>query len=165
MMHLLLPDLPATMTWGKRLGTMLRAGDCLLLSGGLGAGKTTLAQAIAAGLAIPVDVAVTSPSFSLLHQYPGGRLPLAHLDLYRLTGPDDIESSGLLEYLEPEQGVVVIEWPERLGELMPSDCLEINLEIPVGGQGRRLCLAAHGPLWRERLAGDVSALAHQCCSS
>ncbi len=146
-----LPDPDRTQAWGMRLGAMLRAGDCLLLTGGLGAGKTTLTQAIALGLGLPADVPVTSPSFSLLHQYPGGRLPLAHLDLYRLSGPEDVESSGLLEYLAPGDEVVVVEWPDRLGPYMPPDCLEIVLDIPRGGQGRTVTLVPHGSGWQERL--------------
>jgi tRNA threonylcarbamoyladenosine biosynthesis protein TsaE len=150
MISCFLSDPEQTQTWGSRLGALLRAGDCLLLSGGLGAGKTTLTQAIALGLGLPPEVPVTSPSFSLLHQYPGGRLPLSHLDLYRLSGPEDVESAGLLEYLAAADEVVVVEWPDRLGPFMPLDYLEIVLEIPTGGRGRNLTLIPHGPGWQAR---------------
>ena len=79
----------------------------------LGAGKTTLTQFIAAGLEVPPDCYVISPSFSLMLEYPG-RIPLYHLDCYRLTGEDDVEGSGLMDYIVAD-GLAVVEWPDRLG--------------------------------------------------
>ncbi len=151
---LTLASLAETNAFGRMLGSLLRAGDVLLLFGGLGAGKTTLTQAIAQGLAVPDEYYVSSPSFALLHEYPG-RYPLYHMDCYRLTGEDDIEGAGLLDYLESSDGVCVVEWPERLGTLMPEDCLIITLEAG-SGEERRLDINAQGPGWQKRLADIVS---------
>jgi tRNA threonylcarbamoyladenosine biosynthesis protein TsaE len=141
-------SLAGTNAFARKLGGLLRPGDVLLLFGGLGAGKTTLTQAIAQGLAVPDDYYVSSPSFALLHEYPG-RLPLYHMDCYRLTGEDDVEGAGLLDYLESCDGVCVIEWPERLGTLMPDDHLAITL-TPGQGEERQLELVARGRAWQER---------------
>jgi tRNA threonylcarbamoyladenosine biosynthesis protein TsaE len=131
-----LPDPQATHHLGQALGRTARRGDCLFLSGDLGAGKTSLAQGIAAGLGITEPV--TSPTFTLLNEY-AGRLKLAHLDLYRLTAAE-IASLGLAEtWLEP-RGVCVIEWPERLdearGQLDPEDLLHVRMAI--AGEGRTI---------------------------
>jgi len=110
------------------LGQKARAGDILCLDGDLGAGKTTLTQAIARGLRVPESVYVTSPSFTLLHEYPG-RLPLYHMDLYRLSGPDEVEDLGFLDYIYG-QGVCVIEWAGRALELFPREkvCLTLSVD-------------------------------------
>jgi tRNA threonylcarbamoyladenosine biosynthesis protein TsaE len=108
---------------GARLGELLQAGDVLLLEGDLGAGKTVFAQGVAAGLGI--DDPVTSPTFTLIHEYEG-RLPLYHVDLYRLAGDADAAAIGLEEYLWGE-GVTLIEWPDRAGGLLPAERLEIAL--------------------------------------
>jgi tRNA threonylcarbamoyladenosine biosynthesis protein TsaE len=98
-----------TAAFARELAATLNAGDVLLLSGGLGAGKTAFVRGLAAGLGIaPEDV--TSPTFTLLHEYRGGRLPLYHADLYRLEG-HAAEELGL----EQTDGVLAIEWPDRLG--------------------------------------------------
>ncbi len=133
---------------GRRLGALCRPGDVLLLAGDLGAGKTTLAGWIARGLGVPDQYHITSPSFALLHEYPG-RVPFYHMDCYRLAGEEDVEAAGLTEYMEGS-GVCAIEWPGRLGSLRPSDCLEIRLEA-AGGEARRITLTAHGRSWQERL--------------
>jgi tRNA threonylcarbamoyladenosine biosynthesis protein TsaE len=133
---LALSDLAATAELGRKLGRLARSGDVILLHGGLGAGKTTLTQAIAAGLDVPPEQHVSSPSFALLHEYRGGRLPLFHLDLWRLAGEEDVENAGLAEYIGGS-GLTVIEWPERLGSLLPAERLEVFLE-PVSEQ-ERMC--------------------------
>ncbi len=141
-------------TFGRQLGALLMPGDVLLLYGGLGAGKTTLTQAIGHGLEVPADYYISSPSFALMHEYPG-RCPLYHIDCYRLTGEDDIEGAGLAEYLEPEEGVCVVEWPERLGALTPAQPLRITLDI-LGEEQRRLVLTCPSEHWFQRL-GNLSA--------
>jgi tRNA threonylcarbamoyladenosine biosynthesis protein TsaE len=148
-----LPDLAATAELGRRLGQLARSGDVILLHGGLGAGKTTLTQAIAAGLGLPPDQHVSSPSFALLHEYNGGRLPLFHLDLWRLAGEDDVEAAGLLEYIGGP-GLTVIEWPERLGSLTPAQRLDVFLEA-VSEQERVCSLEG----WGERAEELRNALA------
>ncbi|MGE4560400.1 MAG: tRNA (adenosine(37)-N6)-threonylcarbamoyltransferase complex ATPase subunit type 1 TsaE [Desulfobulbus sp.] len=131
------------------LAGMLRAGDVLLLFGPLGAGKTTFTQVLARELGVGEEQYVSSPSFALLHEYQG-RLPIAHMDLYRLADEDDVEAAGLVDYLG--QGAIsIVEWPERLGALTPEDRLDIYLE-PIDATRRRLVLVPHGREWQERLA-------------
>ncbi|WP_417915771.1 tRNA (adenosine(37)-N6)-threonylcarbamoyltransferase complex ATPase subunit type 1 TsaE [Candidatus Electronema sp. JC] len=147
--HIALPDLAATAELGRRLGQLARSGDVILLHGGLGAGKTALTQAIAAGLGLPPEQHVSSPSFALLHEYSGGRLPIFHLDLWRLAGEDDVEAAGLLDYIGGP-GLTVIEWPERLGSLRPAVRLDVFLEAV--SETERMCkLEATGENWAGRL--------------
>lgn len=115
-----LPDAAATQQWGKALGQVLKAGSVLLLSGDLGSGKTTLVQGMATGLGVTDPV--VSPTFTLINEYPEGRLPLYHLDLYRLS-PQEAADLYLENYwlgLEVPLGIVAIEWAERLPYLPPS---------------------------------------------
>jgi tRNA threonylcarbamoyladenosine biosynthesis protein TsaE len=139
--------------FGEHLGRLLIPGDVLLLSGDLGAGKTTLTQSIARGLEVPEDYYITSPSFVLMHEYPG-RCPLYHIDCYRLGGEDDIEGAGLLDYLETRIGVCVVEWPERLGSLTPKNFLEIHIRA-VQGEQRKLTLVGQGSDWEQRVDGII----------
>ena len=144
-----LPDLRTTLALGRYLGESARPGEVITLAGSLGAGKTTLTQAIGQGLEVTESCYITSPTFSLLHEYPG-RLPLYHLDLYRLSDETEIEDLGLLEYLYGT-GLSVIEWPDRLGSLMPEERLHIEL-ILLSETARLAELAAHGKAWREKIA-------------
>jgi tRNA threonylcarbamoyladenosine biosynthesis protein TsaE len=146
--NLVLPDLTATTLLGNRLGKIAENGDVILLHGDLGTGKTTLTQAIAAGLEVLPEQYVTSPSFALLHEY-SGRIALYHMDCYRLSGEDDIEGAGLTEYIGGS-GLTVIEWPDRLGSFTPEQRLDITLEIGENNE-RRCRLTAHGSQWQDRL--------------
>ncbi len=141
-------DLAALRCFAKELAAQLQPGDVLLLYGSLGAGKTTLTQLLASFLGVGENEYVSSPSFSLVHEYQG-RLPIYHMDLYRLGGEDDVEASGLLEYFD-DQGVVVVEWPERLGDCTPADYLGIHLHREDAGQAR-LMLFAQGRAWQQRV--------------
>ncbi|MCE9610377.1 MAG: tRNA (adenosine(37)-N6)-threonylcarbamoyltransferase complex ATPase subunit type 1 TsaE [Chthoniobacter sp.] len=105
-----------TIAHGQALAATLRRGDVLALSGDLGAGKTHFVKGLAAGLGTAASV--TSPTFTLLHEYPGGRLPLYHFDLYRLDDADEALRIGLDEYLYGD-GVCVIEWAEKFPALLP----------------------------------------------
>jgi tRNA threonylcarbamoyladenosine biosynthesis protein TsaE len=148
-----LAGLAQTQAFGRQLGRLARPGDIILLTGDLGAGKTTLTQAIGTGLEVPDHCYITSPTFSLLHEYPG-RIPLYHMDLYRLAGEEEIEELGFEEYIYGN-GLTVIEWPERLGDLTPRNYLEIRLASP-GPETRELALIAHGamvPRLREFVEG------------
>ncbi|MGB9886143.1 MAG: tRNA (adenosine(37)-N6)-threonylcarbamoyltransferase complex ATPase subunit type 1 TsaE [Moorellales bacterium] len=131
---------------GETLGRLVQNGQVICLHGGLGAGKTVLAQGIARGL--EVSEPVTSPSFTLVHEYQG-RLPLYHLDLYRLE-PEAVWDLGLAEYLG--QGVTVVEWPERLGPFLPPECLWVSIESSPGSENeRRLRWEARGEGYRRLL--------------
>ena len=133
---------------GRRLGKVALIGDVILLHGDLGAGKTTLTQAIAVGLDVPADQYVTSPSFALMHEYPG-RIPLYHMDCYRLSGEEDIEGAGLIDYIGGP-GLAVIEWPDRLGSLQPTDRLDIELKAK-GETERTFIFRPHGLSWTTRI--------------
>ncbi|MEG3937555.1 tRNA (adenosine(37)-N6)-threonylcarbamoyltransferase complex ATPase subunit type 1 TsaE [Microcoleus sp. S36b_A3] len=140
-MILSLPDFEATRKFGVALGRSLPAGTVILLQGDLGAGKTTLVQGIAEGLGI--SESVESPTFTLINEYFAGRVPLYHLDLYRLQ-PEEAEALHLESYwdgLEMDLGIVAIEWAERL-PYKPDNYLQIYLsycdsgrEIEVMGNG------------------------------
>lgn len=121
---------------GEGLGQLLQTGDVLVLSGGLGAGKTTLTKGIARGL--DIQHMIKSPTYTIVREYEG-RLPLYHLDVYRIG--DDPDSIDLDEFLYGG-GVTVIEWGNLLDEEVLSDYLQI--EIAKEGDGRRLSLTAHG---------------------
>jgi len=133
--------------FGMILGENSRQGDVILLTGTLGAGKTKLTQFIAKGLQVPSDSYITSPSFSLMNQY-FGRMPLYHIDCYRLEGEDDVEDSGIIDYIVAD-GLTVIEWPERLGSLRPDDRLDIEL-TSGRNEERYVTVTAHGKGWQER---------------
>ncbi|MCI5224944.1 MAG: tRNA (adenosine(37)-N6)-threonylcarbamoyltransferase complex ATPase subunit type 1 TsaE, partial [Candidatus Electrothrix sp. AR4] len=111
-------------------------------------GKTTLTQSIAIGLEVPSEQYVSSPSFALLHEY-SGRLPLFHMDCYRLSGEEDIEGAGLTDYIGGP-GLTVIEWPDRLGSLRPRERLDITLEA-VNATTRNCLLQPHGTAWYSRI--------------
>jgi tRNA threonylcarbamoyladenosine biosynthesis protein TsaE len=137
-----LPDAEATRSLGVRLGKTLEAGSVLLLQGDLGSGKTTLVQGIGAGLEIPE--AVDSPTFTLINEYLGGRLPLYHLDLYRLDGPEiaDLHLENYWDAREVEPGIVAIEWSDRLLEL-PESYLQVSLTDDPHTAGRQAILSAY----------------------
>jgi tRNA threonylcarbamoyladenosine biosynthesis protein TsaE len=111
---------------GRILGELLKDGDCVALTGELGAGKTCLTQGIANGLGVPESYTVTSPTFTLLNEYPGRETVLHHLDVYRLTGSADLMEIGYEEYLSGG-GVMVIEWAEKIIDQIPSGALFIKL--------------------------------------
>ncbi len=137
----------ATRKLAGRLAELLCPGDVVLLVGELGTGKTCFVQGIAEGLG--VRERVLSPTFTLLREYTG-RLPLYHLDAYRLEGPGDLSDLGLEEYLEG-QGVVVVEWADRVRDFFAGDCLEVSLCFDEGGEARRVSLRFRGDSWRVRL--------------
>ena len=116
MVTTILQSVEETVALGKTLGTTLRRGDVLALCGGLGAGKTHFVKGIAAGLGAASGV--TSPTFTLIHEYPGGRLPLYHFDFYRLENEDEALRIGLDEYLDGD-GVTAIEWADKFPALLP----------------------------------------------
>ena len=125
-MRISLPDALATKYLGQKLGEILPAGTVILLKGDLGAGKTTLVQGIGWGLGIKESI--LSPTFSLICEYLGGRVPLYHLDLDRLEGAevDNLYLENYWEGIEVELGITAIEWPERL-TYNPPTYLDLEL--------------------------------------
>jgi tRNA threonylcarbamoyladenosine biosynthesis protein TsaE len=121
---------------GEKFGRAAQRGWVIALSGELGAGKTQFVKGIARGLGI--SARVHSPTFTLAAEYDGGRLPLFHLDLYRLENEEQIRSAGLEEFLQPD-GVAVIEWAERMADRRPpvDDWRRVQIEI-LGETDRRI---------------------------
>ncbi|MDH3975835.1 MAG: tRNA (adenosine(37)-N6)-threonylcarbamoyltransferase complex ATPase subunit type 1 TsaE [Deltaproteobacteria bacterium] len=140
-LEFILKDVEETIALGERLGTFVKSGQVVALIGELGAGKTTLAKAIARGLGVADDVIVSSPSYTLVNEYDG-RFPLYHFDLYRLEGAHDIHDLGYDEYLEGE-GVSLLEWADIAPELLPKEHLEIRMEI-INDKERKMTLKARG---------------------
>ena len=120
--------------WGESFGQSLRPGDIVTLEGELGAGKTTLAQAICRGAGVTEEV--TSPTFALVNQHEGERGSVYHLDLYRLNGPDDLTNLGWDDIVNSD-GIVLIEWPDRAGPRMPNDVIRVRLEYIENDDTRR----------------------------
>jgi tRNA threonylcarbamoyladenosine biosynthesis protein TsaE len=147
------PDPAATQAFGHRLGARLFPGAIIALTGPLGAGKTFLVRAIAEGLGIADSRVVTSPTFVLIQEYEG-RLPIYHFDAYRLKAVCEFADLGVHEYFGGE-GVCLVEWADRVLELLPVERLDIRLEV-TGDTSRRAFLEASGPGYEEllrRIAG------------
>jgi tRNA threonylcarbamoyladenosine biosynthesis protein TsaE len=121
--------------WGEQLGLRLVAPRVLAISGELGAGKTTLIQAICRGYGVASDV--TSPTFALAHEYASPRGPVFHLDLYRLRGPDDLTNVGWDDIVNAH-ALVLIEWPERAATRLPAEALRIVLAEDPEDDSRRI---------------------------
>ena len=141
-----LPDLAAMDRFGRAIAKVLRAGDVVALSGGLGAGKTTLARGIIAGLGHEGEV--PSPSFAIIETYdpPAVRLQLVHADFYRLEHPREAEELGLDDYREG--AALIAEWPDHAGGFAYEPaCLEITLETAETG---RIAIVSAGPDWLGR---------------
>jgi tRNA threonylcarbamoyl adenosine modification protein YjeE len=148
-----LPDAAATARAGEALAALVRGGDAIALLGDLGAGKTTLvvglARALGAGPA-------SSPTFSLVNEYPGGRLVVWHVDLYRIERAVELEELGLDELLGDPRGVCLVEWADRFA-VMPPDHLRLELaHAGAAGDTRTLALAGTGPRG-QALARDLAA--------
>ena len=130
-----------TFRLGERIGAACRRPVVIALSGDLGSGKTTLVQGLAAGLNVPAGYRITSPSYTLVNEYPG-RIGLAHADLYRLAGEAALEDIGLDELLGGD-AVLAVEWPERLSPGDFPECLGIHLAVR-DDDGREITLTAYG---------------------
>jgi tRNA threonylcarbamoyladenosine biosynthesis protein TsaE len=146
MRDLELPDEAATARLGAAIARTLKLGDAVCLSGPLGAGKSTLARALVRTLTTSAEE-VPSPTFTLVQFYEGAQLKVAHFDLYRLASPDEAYEIGLDEALD--DGAAVIEWPQRLGDRLPPDRLDVEIALHAAGASRRARLTAHGA-WRGR---------------
>jgi tRNA threonylcarbamoyladenosine biosynthesis protein TsaE len=139
---------------GVELGKIALPGDVVCLDGDLGAGKTTLCQSIALGLGVPEDCYVTSPSFAILHEY-AGRIPLYHMDFYRLNDAVEVADLGFEEYFY-EKGITIIEWSKRAEGLMPTE--RLNLEIIINQDLSREVYATPSRNFAARFAALVIAL-------
>lgn len=139
-----LRDAARTERLGAAIGRALLMGEAVLLRGGLGAGKSTLARGLVRALTAP-DEEVPSPTFTLVQTYEGRDFPIAHFDLYRLERPEEIDELGLWEALD--EGAIVVEWPQRMGHGLPPD--RVDIELISEGEGRLARLTPHGS-WRGR---------------
>ena len=147
-----LADAAATARVGERLASAVRGGDAIALVGDLGAGKTTLIAGLVAALG---GGDAQSPSFSLVNEYPGGRLVVWHVDLYRIAKPAELPELGLDEILGDPRGIVVVEWADKF-DVMPTD--HLRLELAHAGDARTLEATGTGPRGRT-LADAVLASA------
>ncbi|MDD2582830.1 MAG: tRNA (adenosine(37)-N6)-threonylcarbamoyltransferase complex ATPase subunit type 1 TsaE [Desulfuromonadaceae bacterium] len=127
---------------GAGIGSLLQPGSFLALQGGLGGGKTCLTRGVVSSLAPQSSALVASPTYAIMNCYPGST-PVYHFDFYRLTGDDDVAELGFEEFFY-DDGVCVVEWSERLDELLPEDVLTLLFEY--GGDDRRLItITGSGP--------------------
>ena len=137
-----------TESFGYSIGQLLHGGEVLALIGELGVGKTALVRGIVAGLGVPA-ASVTSPTFTIVHEYQG-RLPVVHVDLYRLQKSEEIESIGLSDYFA-DDAVVAIEWADRFPRFLPEDRLEVKFAHRTRTT-RRVRMEARGSHSRSLLA-------------
>lgn len=135
-------------SFAAQLAPLLGAGDCVALHGDVGAGKTSLARAIIRARAGVKDMAVPSPTFTLVQSYELADVTFYHADLYRLKQPEALEELGFLEACASM--VVLVEWPERAGRFLPADSLAVYLEHGQDAAFRQLILKGSPP-WQQRL--------------
>ncbi|MBM3621230.1 MAG: tRNA (adenosine(37)-N6)-threonylcarbamoyltransferase complex ATPase subunit type 1 TsaE [Alphaproteobacteria bacterium] len=154
--NLALPDLAATKRLGAAVSCRLAVGDVVALHGELGAGKTELARAIIRAASGEEALTVPSPTFTLAETYDTPRGPIWHFDLYRLDAPEQVWELGFEEALAG--GISLIEWPERIGSLLPAKRLDVTLRI-IEGERRDAVLTADAT-WAERLALLAREVAH-----
>ena len=140
-----------TMAWGRRLGKLARGGEIVGLIGELGAGKTCFVRGVAEGVGVGKNAWVRSPTFTLINEYHG-RLPVYHIDLYRVANPTEIEGLNLREYLYAD-GMSLIEWFEYLPAAEVDEHLQLKI-AHMGGSSRQLTFIAHGERY-ERLLQEL----------
>ncbi len=126
-----------TLAWAEEFSKRLRSGDVVCLSGELGAGKSVVARGIGKGLGVKEDI--LSPTFNYVLEYEG-RVPMFHADLYRLEDADGFIALGLEEYFERD-GIFLIEWPDRIPDLLPANCYHIHLDILPNMADRAILLS------------------------
>lgn len=115
-----------TISLAKRIGTLLRAGDCIAYYGDLGAGKTTFTRGLAVGMGLPDEV--SSPTFSIVNEYHGkGAISLYHFDMYRIQNSDELETTGFYDY-PMDESVFAVEWSENIEDAFPKDIIRIQID-------------------------------------
>ncbi|MGN1481222.1 tRNA (adenosine(37)-N6)-threonylcarbamoyltransferase complex ATPase subunit type 1 TsaE [Porcipelethomonas sp.] len=114
-----------TIEFAKRIGSLLKKGDVIAYTGGLGAGKTTFTRGLAMGLGLEDNV--TSPTFSLVNEYHGANISLYHFDMYRIMSADDLETTGFYDY-PAQESIFAVEWSENIAEELPENSIFINIE-------------------------------------
>lgn len=124
---------------GGRMAQLLQPGDFLALDGDLGAGKTLFTQGLAQGLEVAEEI--SSPTFTIIHEYESGRLPLYHMDVYRIKHPEEMYDLGYEEYFYGN-GITVVEWAQLIAELLPEEYL--GIEIAIAPEGRELRFSPYG---------------------
>ncbi len=149
----------ATRDLGAAVAALARPGDVVVLAGDLGAGKTAFVQGFGRGLG--VTERITSPTFTLVHVYEDGRLPIHHLDVYRLEQMHEALDLGLAEMLD-DGSVVLIEWGDEILPVLPHDLLEVRLTLGEGDDDRTIALHPVGPRWTARSRALTEALAPWC---
>jgi len=149
-----------TIETGKKLGCILKKGDIVCLSGCLGAGKTAFTGGIAK--ALDVQDHISSPTFTIVNEYPG-RVPLYHFDMYRLDSPDEVYDIGFEEYMYGD-GVVVIEWAEKVKDLLPEEYIWVDIKTTAEGSenSRTISIEFHGE--RYGVYEDGRWLSENTCS-
>jgi tRNA threonylcarbamoyladenosine biosynthesis protein TsaE len=130
-------DVAETESIAGEIARTLSPGQCIALDGPLGAGKTQFVRGLAVGLGANPR-AVSSPTFVLLNIYKGGRLPIFHLDAYRIAGPADLEAIGFAELLD-QNGIVVVEWASRVASILPPKRINVDIEV-LGKSDRRITI-------------------------
>lgn len=123
-----------TIQLGKRLAKVIPPGRPVCLIGKLGAGKTTLVKGLAEGLHI--ESQIVSPTFLLIKEYTNGKLPLYHIDAYRISEPQELLEVGVEDYLLSNNGITVVEWAGKIKDILPSNCIEVRIEM-VGKERRK----------------------------
>ncbi len=118
-------DPAQTIALGEKIGRLLRGGEVIAYSGGLGVGKTTITRGISIGMGLGDEV--TSPTFALVNEYAGRERSLCHFDMYRINGGLDLETTGFYDYLDGNN-VLAVEWSENIADELPDDCIRINIE-------------------------------------
>lgn len=148
--QIIIHNLQETAAFADKVAQLARPGDIICLDGDLGAGKTAFTQELAKGLGVPESCYVTSPTFSILQEYPG-RIPLYHMDFYRLSDESEVEDLGFEEFFYLS-GLTVIEWSQRAGTLIPETRLLLTISI-TGELSRNIAIDYGTGDWRARLQG------------
>lgn len=139
-----------TETFGEKLSSYLKVGDVILMNGDLGVGKTTMTRGLARGLGIKKNV--KSPTFTLIREYQDGKIPLYHMDAYRLESSPD-EDLGFDEYFNGD-GITIVEWPQFIKDEVPKDHMSINIKR-INDDDRKIEIKLYGSKYENRDFGDL----------